>query len=101
MVIKYLYNSFNLANSISGSAAAHVRELNRTIEEMPNYDPEVKVQRIELVWQQNRWYMIGLYEGSTKILYQTLNKVLEEDKKRITGLIADITHTNKEDKKDV
>lgn len=101
MVIKYLYNSFNLANSISGSAASHVKELNRTIEEMPNYDPEVKVQRIELIWQQNRWYMIGLYEGSTKIMYQTLNKVLDEDRSRIAGLIADIICTNKEDKKNV
>lgn len=97
MVIKYLYNSYNLAKKISTSAANHVLFFNGLLDTMPEYDAKLKKDKIDSIFNQHRWYMIGLFEGSDRILYRDLTKTLDEDKRRVYALIKEEKENEKDD----
>lgn len=95
MTIKYLYNCYNLASQVSKSAADHVIEFNKKIENIPKETSnaklsEINADKIAAFFMQCRWYMIGLYEASGKILFSVLNKALDADKLRIEELRKEI-----------
>lgn len=90
MIIKYLYNSYNLASNVSKNAASHVIEFNRMIDELPVSEDKIAYcNKINDIYMKCRWYMIGLYEASDRMLYSVLNTALINDKKRIEQFIED------------
>ncbi|MBO7450243.1 MAG: hypothetical protein J6U54_07705 [Clostridiales bacterium] len=98
MTIKYLYNCYNLATQVSRSAAEHVLEFNRQIENVPKYSKNATTRILDL-YEQCRWYMIGLYEASHTIVFSVLVKVTDNDRQRIEAYICEIieeTGKNKE-----
>ena len=97
MTIKYLYNSYNLAAKVSKNAAEHVLEFNRKIENIPKYSKDAPARILNL-YEQCRWYMIGLYEASNTIIFSVLNKVVDSDRERIQAYIAELAELGKENK---
>ena len=90
MIIKHLYNSYNLASNVSKNAASHVIEFNRRIDEVPVLEDKVAYcNKINDIYMRCRWFMIGLYEASDRMLYSVLNTALINDKKRIEQFIED------------
>lgn len=91
MTIKYLYNCYNLAAQVSRAAANHVIEFNNKIENLVmTNDTEAYCKQVNEIYMNCRWFMIGLYEASDRILYSILNKAITNDKQRIEQYIADI-----------
>ncbi|MBO4703944.1 MAG: hypothetical protein J5617_03875 [Bacilli bacterium] len=89
MIIKCLYNSYNLASQISRNAADHVLEFNKKIEEVPKYSKDAPA-RIMALYEQCRWYMIGLYEASHTMLFSIIVKVIDADRKRVETYIEEL-----------
>ena len=93
MTVKHLYNSYNLAFQVSKAAADHVVSFNQKIENVPKHSKDAP-ERIKILYEQCRWYMIGLYEASHTMLFSVINRVIEEDRKRVESYIEELRKEN-------